>query len=188
MENYKTLRSLIAVADHDKVYSILLQKQTAHCFYSEKKITLERIYAAYRPVIDSLIEREVQPPGMTIVVKKTDTLDEQYLYEVVLVNDAYVAPPVGELPYFSGGSDDAPPAGHYDANLDKHHQYFGFYGFPWNSHIDSAVEIDDDIDRDMALAEILWELTFFGLTEEKQSEYHAELKESFKAYETKIKL
>jgi hypothetical protein len=67
------------------------------------------------------------------------------------------------------------PEGHYNCNDDKYSEVFSYSFTPWSLIIDTPIDNQSGLSDNHALAEILWELTFFGWTEESRQKKADEL-------------
>jgi hypothetical protein len=171
-----TLRELLQSANRDEVFQYLHAKDLKFAHVESEKSTLEQVSRAYGHVMDELLSKLAAPSyDMPTLVRKSNAPlaadDGEDFVEVLHRNLNYVAPPAG---FKAWGGKDA-PEGHYDCNDDKHNEVFSFGFTPWSAVIDTAVENESGLSNDHALAEILWELTFFGWTEASRQQKVDEL-------------
>ena len=132
------------------------------------KVTKISTNLFYIPVIDELYALpRTKPNKMPILVQwTTDDLEEppvKYV-DVCLLNLKYKAPKEGLRPW-GCHKGKKPPKGHYDVNAEKHNQYFAFGFSSWSEIIDTPILDDTSLEPHEILAEILWELTFYGWTQ-----------------------
>jgi len=169
-----TLKQLIKSVDLHAVYRYIFDKDK-RLYPHEEKIELKKCGNAYARVITALLDKPDQDHGMPILVRmeKQWEGEEEYI-NVGLINPNFEPPPEGALPW--GGSD-CPP-GYYDCNQEKHSKYFAFGMGDWGKYVNSDVinEVIGLKDHEL-LGEILWELTFYGFSEQKQNEMLETLKE-----------
>lgn len=160
-----TLRQLLHAVDLDAVYALINKKD---CGTEPKKNapTLKQTTDAYTPVVHELmLKPKARRYSMSILVKMSEDWFDKHLYpDVSFLNPKYVAPPKGYKPW--GGSKNL-PAKHYNCNLNKHNKTFAMGFTPWSKIIDTPVVNEGGFSNEQLLAEILWELTFYGWTEKK---------------------
>lgn len=160
-----TLRQLLHWVDLDDVY-LLINKKDSEA-YPNKAPTLQKTIDAYTGVVGELMKKpKSRKYHMSILVKTTkDWFDQHEYADVCFLNHKYVAPRKGLKPW--GGTRGKPiPKGHYNCNDNKHNRTFAMGWTPWSKIIDTPV-ITEGYSNEQALAEILWELTFYGWTETK---------------------
>jgi len=141
--------------------------------------TLEQTTAAYKPVIVELQRKpKTRKYSMPILVKLSEDWFDHHKYpDVCFLNPTYVAPRKNLKPW--GGKN--PPKGHYNCNLRKHSETYAMGFTPWSKIIDTPVVNEGGFSNEQLLAEILWELTFYGWTEARVNKKTKELEKSFAA-------
>jgi hypothetical protein len=172
-----TLREALKAANHEEVFRLIVEKDKDYLVESDK-ITLDKARDAYSRVIAELLSKpETKPYDMPWIIREqTDWFDGHKYPEVGFFNPNYVAPAEGLKPW--GGDGKLPvPEGCYDCNADKHNQYFAAGFAKWSEVIDTPIINELGCSLDKLVAEMLWEITFYGWTEEKQAEFVAELGE-----------
>lgn len=160
------------------VYSILYHKHNnlPENANNQKNYSFDACMSAYQNVIIQLMmlapnKKATMPLHISYVNESFEGVDESY-YSVNLLNTKYEEPPKNHAPW--GGTN--PPVGHYNINLSKYNKYFAVIGTPWNNLIDADVivdssAIDTNITNEQMIAEILWEITFYGFSEKKQIDF-----------------
>jgi hypothetical protein len=134
---------------------------------------LEETAACYRHVIEELLSKPKIGAGpMPIVLVPSREPEKSGKFEVLLLNRRAVDPPARAKPW--GGRH--PPPGYYNCNLVKYNRYYTMAGVAWSQIIDTPVINKGDYPPPVAMAEILWELTFHGWTEEENKKFMDELK------------
>ena len=186
MKNIGTLRQLISrlfsSPDETSPLSLVLDylyKKDSESMRS--KVTLKSTTRAYVPVIDELLSiPPAKPYRMPIMVKwAIDDFEKQPIkyVDVSLLNTKYKAPAEGLQPW-GCRKGKKPPKGHYDVNAEKHNQYFAFGFSSWSDVIDTPVMDDTGLSEPEIVAEILWELTFYGWTQKDVEKEIDEIKDS----------
>jgi len=177
-----TLRDLLKIVHLSGkcgVYEYLYKKDKSYIKKSERP-TLEQVALSYSRVINELLTLKYNTPDkMSLYLHKVKS-DEVFI-EVCLLNHNYEPPEKGLKPW--GG--DPVPAGHYNYNLDKHNKFFSIGPADWNKYIDTPViNKVKNLSLEGQVAEILWELTFWGFTnkqvKQKGKNLEKTLKESIK--------
>jgi hypothetical protein len=174
-----TLRDLLDQCDEFDVVEALIQKDPKTTGTGE----------GYRDVMAELLALPPAAPRYPILLQvyQKSTPDAAYV-DVGFWNPAYEPPPEGLVPEYGlrGG---APSAGHYDGEADKHQQHFGMGLSPWSEIIDATVYASDleAVTRlcptlAHVLAEILWEITFYGYSDEAITEVADGLKATMDEY------
>ena len=145
----------------------------------------------YERVIDELLTKPSTPPYFSLLVSyypetvrwagNPEEFTDEECVHVHLLNPRYEPPPEDLKPYY-GEQGQPIPAGHYDATQDKYFETFGFGPTKWIDIIDADVVLEnpDGVHKMLPslthiAAEILWELTFMGFSEERQQEKWAEI-------------
>lgn len=162
-----TFREILLDCNFPKVYEVLYYK---HQVDAMQKSEFETCANAYKNVIAQLLMKPVKKAAMPLHISylKEDYGDSnEYYYHVNFLNPKYVEPPTGK----------------YNSNLKKYNKYFGILGGNWNDIVNAEVVIDDsacNITIETLVAEILWEITFFGYSEKQQNDFVDCLKEKTK--------
>jgi hypothetical protein len=177
----KTFRQLLSSSNRESIFNYLVEKDSTYACEADRP-THEVVSRNYTHVIEELLDIENSESIDTplYVDKKTDCFDPKIVYvDVTLKNLNYVAPSEGLKAWGCENGGD-PPEGYYDCNADKHQEFFAISFVEWNKLIDTEVILGDnvkDMPIDSIVAEILWELTFYGWTQKQQKEEDARLKE-----------
>lgn len=178
-----TLRGLLEECDNDAVLASLDRKLATGIMDDKHR-------ALYRAALDEL--RAIPPtapthPILLSVWWNDGTGPQDDVIDVGLWNPGYVPPPEGLTPKYGLRGKPA-PAGRYDAEADIHHQHFGMGLTPWSEVIDATIWIDHARVMELCptladvLAEVVWELTFYGLSSAAVSETRAEIVASVVEY------
>jgi hypothetical protein len=179
-----TLREALKTVDHQTVFRFIWEKDQHNACASDRP-TLEKTTVSYTHVIEELLsKRKCNPykyPWMVRMAK--DLLDKHKYPEVVFLNTNYVAPAKGLKPW--GGK--RPPPGHYNCNSDKHNKYFAAGWVPWSKMIDTEIMHEGKFSLERMVAEILWEITFYGWTEKKVKNRVGDIKKSISKATREIK-
>jgi len=157
-----TLRETLMAVDLEKVYKLINKKDKYH----KPSPTLEQTTEAYQPVVKELLHKpRTKAHALTWLVEEYQNPGEKIKYiGVCFLNTKYVEPPKGAKPW--GGKN--PPKGHYNCNLNKYNRTFAVGFTPWSKVIDTPVAITaPKCSLEQAVAEILWEMTFYGWSEER---------------------
>ena len=170
-----TLREALQTANLSEVYRSIYEKDQGNVAECDRP-SLETTIRAYSKVVEELLSKPSVPPyEMSWIVKEEkDWYDGHKYIDVCFLNPNYIAPTEGLKPW--GGDDKTPiPDGHYDCNDNKHNQYFAAGFTKWSVVIDTPIVNGVNLPLEKMLAELLWELTFYGWTEKKQEENVAEI-------------
>lgn len=161
-----TLRQLLSSAHLPAVFSFI-NKKDGGMEPKKNAPTLEQTGHAYKLVIAELLSKpRTSRYSMSILVKLSEDWFDKHKYpDVCFLNPDYVAPRKGLKPW--GGKN--PPKGHYNCNLKKHSQTYAMGFTSWSKIIDTPVINEGGFSNDQLVAEILWELTFYGWTEKKSN-------------------
>lgn len=161
---------LLQEVDYEKVFQYIAEKDA---------VDLTAIKESYSSVINEIMqieECESAFPFYLSFVEANENSHKDYI-DVSILNNKYVKPfPVSLRPW--GGNNDEEndaPEGHYNVNWDGYHRTFGLGFGEWGKSIFGPVFVEDE--RVFALsnnpvkivAEILYELTFHGLTQNAQA-------------------
>lgn len=169
-----TLRQALMAVDLDEVYR-LINKKDGGMEPKSKAPTLKQTVDAYTPVVQELLSKpRARKYSMPILVQEAvDFFDKHKYPDVCFLNPRYVKPPKGFKPW--GGNKNLPPK-HYNCNLNKYNRTFAMGFTPWSKIIDTPIVNDAKYPMEKVIAEILWELTFYGWTEEKCNDKSEEIK------------
>lgn len=160
-----TLRQLISLIESRVDWK---QKVIQHFFERDSAYILSRAtYEGTEQIVESALtelksKKKVKPYKYPIIVKWTKHPKVPRFIEIVFLNTRYVTPIKGLKPW---GGNRAIPVGHYNCNALKHIEYLGFQFANWSEIIDTKITVGPRIQLWEALAEILLELTWNGLTE-----------------------
>jgi len=162
-----TLRQALQTVDLNKVYKIINDKDqsyVAECDRTPIEVTVK----SYSAVINELLGKpKVKAQKMPWVVREAvDFFDKKKYPDVCFLNKSYVAPKKGLKPW-GGKRGEKVPKGYYNANLSKHSKYFAAGMTPWSKVIDTPIVNEAGYSLEKIVAEILWEMTFYGWTEKK---------------------
>ena len=162
-----TLREALITANRDKVYYFINEKDNSFQ-YEKKKHSLKETKKTYEKVILELLSKpRTRKYSMSWLVEETtdsfiQETEKKYI-DVCFLNPRYVAPDKDLKPW--GGKN--PPPGHYNCNLNKYNRTFAAGWTRWSKIIDTPIIIDvPNCSIEKAVAEIIWEMTFYGWTEE----------------------
>ena len=156
--------NVIADIGIDKIYKLINKKDRKSAVKCDRP-TLEQTREAYDKVIVELINKpRAKAYSMHWLLKESiDPFDKKPYADVCFLNPKYVAPPKGTKPW--GGKN--APKGHYNCNLNKYNRTFAAGWTPWSKIIDTPIVNEANYPLEKVVAEILWEMTFYGWTEEK---------------------
>jgi len=162
-----TLREALQTANHSEVYRLINEKDQMYPVASDRP-SLETTCRSYAGVVAELLSKpKTKAYKMSWLIQESvDPLDGQTYPDVCFLNHKYVAPKKGLKPW-GGGRGTKIPKGHYNCNLNKHNRTFACGLTPWSEVIDTPIIIQANFSLEKALAELLWELTFYGWTENK---------------------
>lgn len=159
-----TLRNALMTANLDTVCKLINKKDgrnIAACDRPSMKQTVD----AYTNVIDELLSKpHTRAYSMLWLVQESiDPFDKKKYADVCFLNPKYVAPTKGLKPW--GGKN--PPKGHYNCNANKYNRTFASGWTSWSKIIDTPIINEIGYSLNKLVAEILWEITFYGWTEAK---------------------
>jgi len=189
MKENMTLRQLIlqtlSRGETSAMIDYLFQRDSA-AMHKDPSEPLKREHTenSYNSVIDELLELPNSEPNkfpLIVSMVKDDLLlepgeiAEEYV-DVSMVNLEYVEPPTGAKPW-GGDAGEVAPEGCYNCNEEKYNKYFGFGLTPWGEIIDNPIINETNLNDYEILAEILWELTFYGWTQKEQESFRDMLDE-----------
>lgn len=172
-----TLREALKTVDRPKVFRFIWEKDQRNICVCDRP-SMEQTVASYTKVIEELLsKRKTKLYKMPWFVKWTkDPVSKNKFVEVLFLNPDYEAPAKGLKPW--GGKN--PPKGYYNCNADKHNEFFAAGWTPWSKIVDAEIMFRGNFPLEKLVAEILWELTFYGWTEKK-------MKSRVKEIENRIK-
>lgn len=180
-----TFRELLTSANLNEVYLHINVKDNS--YEGQEPIPLETTVLAYSKVVKELLEKKkTKSYKYKFFVDEIKDFDETYYIDVSLFNPHYIAPDPNLKPW-GGKRGEKIPAGHYNCNLDKYNERFALGAVGWSKLIDTPVINNTQYSAETVLAEILWEITFYGWTEVKIENTWAEINKSFKKTEEDIK-
>lgn len=170
-----TLRQLIRTLNIDDVYRYIWEKDQNNIAECDRP-TMQNVIQSYGKVIQELVNKpKAKAYTMPICVgKMTNPGETEEYIDSYLLNRSYVPPRKGLKPWGTRRGCKT-PKGYYNVNANKHSKRFAMGMTSWSKLIDTQVIINDKIEPTSALAEILWELTFYGWTEEQHDEGISEL-------------
>ena len=182
-----TLREALMLADHDTVYAIIHQRDSGNAAECDRP-TLAAVVKNYGSVIKELLGKpKVKAYSMPFVVAHAvDPVDRTPFVDVYLRNRRYVEPLKGKEPW-GGVRGKKIPRGKYNCNLSKYNLRYSLLGIRWSKLIDTPIETKFITSPEQIVANILWELTFDGWTEEKAAANMEILKERLKEATKEIK-
>lgn len=157
-----TLREALQSVNLPQVYKLIYKKDLQNVAACDRH-TLEECNASYERVVKELLSKpKTKAYTMPWLVRtSTDPFTKKKYVEVCFLNPKYVAPAKGLKPW--GGKN--PPKGCYNINLNKHNRIFASGFTPWRKVIDTPIVIEAKCSITKAVAEILWEMTFYGWTD-----------------------
>lgn len=167
-----TLREALQKADRPKVFKLINRKDSCNAAKYDRPL-MEQTVASYTKVMDELLSKpKVKADKMPWVVREEkDWLDGHTYCNVGFINPNYVAPAEGLKPW--GGK---PPMGYYNCNAEKHNKYFAAGFIPWSKVIDTPIINEAGYPLEKMVAELLWEITFYGWSEDKNKAKVKEIK------------
>lgn len=182
MKTMSTLRELFVSCNLMSVYTILYHKHTAALYAS--KYSFDECMKAYQHVVVQMMLKPIKkvksamPLYVSYQKEEFEGKDESY-YSVSFLNLKYEEPPKDRMPW--GGTNH--PEGYYNINLNKYNKFFAVAGNNWTQLVNSTVivdqsAIDTDVTNEQLVAEILWEITFYGYTEKKADQFVKKLNKS----------
>lgn len=190
-----TLRELITSTNISNVVKACAERQTNDAFVYRKDKTqtrkeyYQRHIAGYQQMVDALQKLPKSSAKYPIRIYTYSDAEPGHTYTAVdLINPDYVAPAPNLKPYGLNKKGQKLPAGHYDGNDEKHIQYFGVgYVTKWKCLIDSEIVNQTALNNEQALAEILWELSWYGFTEQAQTQFRKKINAKLKTALKKVK-
>jgi hypothetical protein len=181
-----TLRELIKTADLELVFNHINDKDNG--YITEEKVPIKRTVDAYSKVVKELLsKKKVRPYVYKIVVNELKEVHDGEMYiDVCLLNPRYVAPTPGLKPW-GGKRGEKIPKGYYNCNLTKHNDRFAIGAIGWSKLIDTHIINKTIYSDERILAEILWELTFYGWSEKKVKNTWKDIDKKIKQADKEIK-
>ncbi len=172
-----TLREALKIANLDNVYKHINYKDN-HDIDKCGRPTLNQTILSYSHVVAELLNKPVVKPGKMpwVVRNEVSYFDKSPYIDVCFYNPDYIAPKKGLKPW--GGKN--PPPGHYNCNVNKHNKYFAAGFTPWSKIIDTPIINEAKLTIDQMVAEILWEMCFYGWTESNTIEHTNNIMDSIK--------
>lgn len=171
-----TLRETLQSVNLEEVYRLINEKDQDYIAECDRP-SMEETRNSYSKVVEELLSKPSVPPADKIqwlVHEEKDWYDGHIYINVCFLNLNYEAPAEGLKPW--GGDGETPvPEGCFDCNADKHNEKFAVGFSSWSETIDTPVIIKVACSLEKAVAELLWELTFYGWSEAKQAEFKVEL-------------
>lgn len=172
-----TLREALMASDLDKVYAAI-NKRDSDISATRDRPSLKQTVHAYAGVVKELLcKQRVRAYYMPWLVKESvDILDGHKYADVCYLNPKYVKPPKGLKPWGGYGKNPKIPKGYYNCNDNKHSQTFAVGWTPWSKVIDTQIINEAGFPVERLVAEILWEMTFYGWTEDRADQSVKQLK------------
>lgn len=132
------------------------------------RLTLTQVCDQYEPVRNELLSKPVvKPYKMSWIIKESiDPFDKHRYPDVCFLNPKYVAPKKGLKPW-GGTKGKKVPKGCYNANDYKYNEFFAAGFVPWSRVIDTPIINRAKYPLNKVVAEMLWEITFYGWSEDK---------------------
>ena len=154
-------------ADLDKVFVLINKKDSRNAAACDRPSMAETVNS-YTHVVEELLAKPcTRPYKLTWLVQESvDPIDKIKYADVCFLNPKYVAPKKGLKPWGCTKRGQVPPKGHYNCNADEHSRTFAAGWTPWSKIIDTPIINDAKFSTEKVAAEILWEMTFYGWTEE----------------------
>lgn len=176
-----TFRELLRTTKREDIFDYMKKTSTFADPENPNPPTIEEIYGR---VIDEMLACPVVEQKYPIIIteqkemfldEETKKLEPQTYFDVAWLNPDFVEPPEGLEPWGCKEGEE-PPEGHYDINDEKYSKYLGMGMSPWEEFMESTVINETGLTDAQAVAEILFEATFYGSTQEKIKEFRDELK------------
>lgn len=159
MEN--TIKKLIDSCDLETVFQKLYIKHN-HL----EDFPIEKIRRSYGEVCLRLVlqDNDNINKNYEVLINKEDLGEGKYIY-VCLLNLNYQIPDANA-----------------DLNDEKYNKYISLSGIPWGELVNMKISLDEsckELSNEDVLAEALWELTFFGFSEQETNQFFNSLKETY---------
>lgn len=182
-----TLREALKFVNLNEVYRLIYEKDQQN-FAECDRPTLQQTVNSYTRVVAELLDKpRTKAYKMPwYVEERMDPIDKRKYVDVCFLNPKYVEPPKGLKPY-GGGRGRKVPEGCYNVNAHKYNKTFAAGWTPWSEIVDTPVINSTNYSMERAIAELLWELTFYGWTEEKQKQRVKEIEGRIEEAEKEIK-
>ena len=157
-----TLREYLMAIDFGKVFAIINKKDNKDVTF-DNRITIEKTRKAYSKVIRALFRCPTTRAYKYswLIQESIDPLDKSKYVDVCFLNPNYIMPKKGLKPWGCKRGQ-KPPSGYYDCNNNKHNRTFAAGWTPWSKIIDTPIVNDMNYPLEKVVAEILWEMTFYG--------------------------
>jgi hypothetical protein len=183
-----TLREAIMASDLNKVYAEINEKDSRNVALCDRP-SMEKTVSAYTNVIKELLSKpRIKAYSMPWLIKETlDPIDKIKYADVCFLNPKYVEPTKGLKPWGCTKKNPKPPKGHYDCNANKHSKHFAAGWTPWSKIIDNPIINEGNYSLERVVAEILWEITFYGWTEDIAKKSVSNLKKRLESALKEIK-
>jgi len=165
-------RELIQLCSFDEVCRKLYRRHHR----SEKTVDpvkLDKLNRAYGNAVRNLLALPKTKPAYPIAIHRvyepSDKKGKRSAYHTCsFANPNYTPPPRGKKPWHGKSDDkDDHPKGSYNASFDGHQKYFGMDLAPWEDLVDAKVLCPKNLTAETVVANILWEITFFGFDNAK---------------------
>jgi hypothetical protein len=183
-----TLREVLQNAIPNKIYRYIHKKDSKYAAKCDRP-TFKQVEQSYMHVIKELLSKPKAKPYKLpwLVQISHDPFDNKSYVDVCFSNPDYVEPPKGAKPWGCNSKKDIPPKGHYNCNDDKYNKTFAAGWVPWSKVIDTPIINETELPLETMVAEILWEMTFYGWSEEKTEVHVKEIKGKIKESLAEIK-
>ena len=182
-----TYRQLLEKCNRKTLLDILYSKSLEDQFYkggdpkefdTKAQLNLE----GYKHVIDALLAKSTSDPKLSLVLSMCT--DEQY--------DDKTFKPTGTLihyvsvSFYNSRVEKLPENAPFEeGNKEQYHKFMGFGFSPWKDFVDADIVIDPSVVEHLGAetflekiaAEILWEQTFYGYSEDDTKEFVDMLKQ-----------
>lgn len=188
-----TYKQLLQKCNKDILRNILSEKTQADLFYKhlpgdEMEAQTTAAVNGYMRVVDTMINKEGKWPTHALALELAS--DIEY--------DPKTLEPTGEetkyicVNYYNSTAEELPKDLPFEkAHDNKYHKFMGFGLSPWNDFVDCDVIINPEVVFHLGhenlfekiAAEILWEQTFYGFTEEQNTDFRDELQRRIKDIE-----
>lgn len=162
-----TFRELLKTANLTATYQHINDKDNS--YEGRPPIDVQITIDAYTKVVKELLGKKKTKPFKYkfYVSEDVDCFDKKQKHvNVSLFNPRYVAPAKGLKPWGSSRGEKV-PEGYYNCNSNRHNKFFAFGSTKWSELIDTEIINTTQYSNERILAEILWELTFYGWSEKK---------------------
>lgn len=170
-----TIKKLIDASDLEKVYNLLLEKNT-NSYSKDGSVTIGEIRALYGAACVNLLIKPNNEPSKDFAIY---VIDSQSGDNVSLLNLNYEKPEDG-LKQWGCIDGSELPEGYYDINSIKHSEFLGLGNTPWTVLSNMNIVIDETckFSSEEVLANILWEITLYGFDEKAVMDFFEDLNKS----------